>query len=1063
MQPDNLNILKVLWRKGTSQAMRTNPALDPSNLELMELELGDWLLFANNFAKFIPFFPVNTSKLTIDNWQIFFKELLSVEDVPQKGTPAYGQLKESIQLKLDKFSKEGTLKPQLTLLVTFLQLLEYSRSRLNNISKRHLDFYYSNVLRFSKLPAIPDEAFLIIETGKGPKPTLTKGSTFDGGVDASGKKLTYVLEYEFFPNLAQVSQLKNRFVDTNQKKITVSQVANSVDGKGEAFKEENQGWWPFGHGLSSVSYPELQKGSFGFGISLPSLWASAASDKYFSFELTFKKNLPFAGTGSDVRQLFSAQYSGEEGWETLSPIDHPLKGDFKSSVTNNRLRIVLFISKSQPGIVDQQEKIHGDSKGKGAPLIWFDIACISQKTFNWIKGLGETPLKSLAIRSSFSNISTPIIESDLGILNPEKPFQPFGSIPKKGSSFYIKYPEWKKKKPTKVAVRGKWANTPDNFKDWYYGYRDLGGQYLSKDNYFSQHFVLSAGVSQPVKSFLLQPTGFREALLNNQISVNPAPDNLIVKSNNHFKAKLSLNDGQGWTTKVAEEVLFETDAEGFKTSFDIVPGNGKDHLDISEGIKVTLLQSFLSEMYPRLYALAMSSDQPDTPIPNEPYTPLMESLLLDYETEDSFELASTADSSLQLFVRDDFGWYEENKTTKIALSHTPDNELYAMPYPGEVGELFIGISGLAPLEQLSLLIQVLEGSENPSQTESDESDALKWFVLVSNYWKKLERENIISDQTDNLLKSGTITFSLPEEAFNSHHRMDNSLVWIKLSSPKKFNATSRILGIFSQAIKVVLLNDDNDLSHLKDGLPAESIAKMVERKAGIKRIFQPFNSFGGKAPEQDKNYYIRASERLRHKNRSVSLWDFEHLILQKFPDVYKVKCLNHTCAESFLSPGHVMVLVIPDTLNKNVYDIFQPTFSAAKLNEITRFLEEKSAPQIKIKVVNPMYEEIKIRVQVSFYPGVDKAFFMNQLSDDIINYLSPWTSGENQKIDFNSHFNKSSLVYFFEKLNYVDFIQEPRIFRNGMEMGNDILPSTPKHILVSAKSHDISLYEPITS
>ena len=1059
MQPDNLNILKVLWRKGTSQAMRINPGLDPSNLELMELELGDWLLFANNFAKYIPFFPANTSKVTLDNWQLFFEELLAIEDLPQKGTPAYDHLKQSILTKLENFSKEGTLKPQLTLLVAFLKLLENSRGRLNNITKRHLDFYYGDVLGFSKQPAVPDEAFLIIESGKGPKPLLNKGTSFDGGVDALGKKRTYILENEFSPNLAQVSHIKNRYTDPIQRKIKVSQVANSSDGMGEPFKEENQGWWPFGHSLSTATFPALQNASFGFGISLPSLWATAASDKYFSFEFTFKKNLPFSGTAADVHQLFTARYSGEKGWVEISPFDLQVKSDFQSKVEGNRLTIVLFVDKSQAAIVDQQEKIHGDSKGEGAPLIWFDISCNSQKSFQWIKGLGETALQKLTIRSIYSNISTPIVESDLGILNPEKPFQPFGSIPKKGSSFYIKYPEWKKKKPTKVTIRGKWSNTPTDFKDWYYGYRDLGSQYLSKGNYFSQHFVPGPGVTQPIKSFLLQPTGFREPLLTNKITVNPDPDNLIVKNNNHFKASLSLNDGQGWTTKISEEVLFEIDGDGFKKTFDVLPGAGKKYLDINEGIKITLLQSFLSELYPRLYALAMCSDQPETPIPNEPYTPLLETLNIDYETEESFDWTASPDPSLKFFVRDDFGWYEENKANKIGIAHTLNNEIYAIPYPEKVGELFIGISGLAPLEQLSLLIQVLEGSENPSQTE--ETDGLKWSVLVSNYWKDLGRENIISDQTDNLLKSGIIVFSLPEEAFNLHHRFESDLVWLRVSSGKTYNATSRVLGIFSQAIKVVLSDNGNDLSHLKDGLPAESIAKMIERKAGIKGVFQPFNSFGGKAPEQDKNYYIRASERLRHKNRSVSLWDIEHLVLQEFPEVYKVKCLNHTCSESFLSPGHVMVLVIPDTLNKNVYDIFQPTFSAAKLNEITSFLEEKSAPRVKIKAVNPLYEEIRINVQVTFYPGLDKSFYMNKLDADIISYLSPWTSGDNLAIDFNNHFNKSSLVYFFEKLGYVDFIQEPRIFRNGTEMGNNILPSSPKHILVSAKSHDVSLYAPV--
>jgi hypothetical protein len=1062
MQPDNLHILKVLWRKGTSQAMRKNPALDPAYLNLMEFDPADWLLFANNFARLIPFFPAGTSKVTVENWQLFFRDLLQPnQDLPPKGTPAYEQLRRSIHSKLDGFSKEGILAPQLTLFVAFLELLENSRYRLNNISKRHLDFYYSDVLRFSKLPAVPDSAFLIIESGKGPRPFLPAGTAFNGGTDASGKNLTYTSVNDFAPNLAQVSQLKNRIVASAQKKIKISQVANSLDGQGEAFKEENQGWWPFGHTLSNASYPELQNASFGFGIALPSLGA-VAGDKSYSFELTFKKNLPFSGSPTDIHQLFSAQYSGENGWENISPSDDTKTG-FSCGISGNQLTIVLVLNKSMPAIVGQQVKIHGDSKGEGVPLIWFDISCNSPKAFDWIKGLGETPLRKITIRSSYNNINTPQLESDLGILNPEKPFQPFGSIPKKGSSFYIKYPDWDKKKPTKVTIQGKWSNTPADFKDWYYGYRDLGGQYLSKDNYFSQHFVANISLAKPIKSFLLQPTGFKDPLMKNKIKVNPTPDNLIVKNNSHFKASLSLNGGQGWFTRIEEEILFEADGDGFKTTFTILPETGKHHLDLSEGIKITLLQSFLAELYPRLYALAMSSDQPETPIPNEPYTPLLETLQLNFETEDTFDWSVNTDAPLQFLVRDDFGWYEEQSTIAEGQSAVLGNEMYALSFPGKISELFIGISALAPLEQLSILFQVLEGSENPAKSGDIENNGLKWSVLVSNYWKPLERENIVSDQTDNLLKSGIIVFSLPEDAFLPRHRMDSNLIWIRLQSSADFDASSRILGVFSQAIKVVLLNDENDLSHLKDGLPAESIAKMIERKAGIKGILQPYNSFGGRAPEQDINYYVRASERLRHKNRAVSIWDIEHLVLQEFPDVYKVKCLNHTSETSFLSPGQVMVLVIPDTVNKNVYDIFQPTFSVSRLNEITAFLKERAAPQVSIKVVNPLYEEIKVKVQVSFYSGMDKSFYMNELNKDIITFLSPWTSGEKQTIDFNTHFNKSSFVYFFEKLAYVDFVQEPKIYRNGIEMGNDILPSSPKHILVAAKSHDISMYAPVTS
>ena len=41
-------------------------------------------------------------------------------------------------------------------------------------------------------------------------------------------------------------------------------------------------------------------------------------------------------------------------------------------------------------------------------------------------------------------------------------------------------------------------------------------------------------------------------------------------------------------------------------------------------------------------------------------------------------------------------------------------------------------------------------------------------------------------------------------------------------------------------------------------------------------------------------YYRRISERLRHKNRAITSWDYEQIILENFPEVFKVKCLNST-------------------------------------------------------------------------------------------------------------------------------------------------------------------------
>ncbi len=1065
MQPDNLHILKLLWRKGTSQSDRHLPGLDPGNVDLMGLEVEDWLLFAHNFASFLPFFPKSSSSVVLENWQMFFNDLISVKEIPEKGTTDYRDLQRSIENKLKAFAASGKLAPQMSLLVTFLNLLGFSKDRLNGITKRHLDFYYRSVLNIPRKKPQGDEAFLVLETAKSPQVFLPEGTIFDGGKDEKGLGRHYVSTKDFFPNQAQVSLLKNRWVDAVQKKIKFSPIANSLDGNGAPIPSENRGWWPFGHVQDTTEFPALAPASFGFGLAFPSLKSAATADRYFKFEFEFKKKLPFHGEAKDIPEIFTCHLSGEEGWITTSATNHPEIG-FSCSVNDSSFSLVVHLDKDQPSLVAQDEKIHGALIGDGSPIIWFDLPCLTSTSYQWIKALGETPIKKVRIKSRYKGIRQPVLESDLGILNPTKPFQPFGSVPKKGSSFYIKYPEWEFKQPTHIHIKGIWSNTPDtstknppeHFKDWYFGYRDLGGNYLSKDNYLSQHFTPVTTLEQPIKLFMWQPSGLKGPLLGNQIKVNEEPENLIVSGDDYFKASVFAGDGNSWTNYTEEKALFEYDSGTYRADMTITPKSGKSAIAARGGVKVTLLQSFLHDLYPRLYALAMASDQPETPIPNEPYTPVLESIEMDFDCVMEYDLTSGAVQDLALFQRDDFGFLEEQKMKKEGIAHVPDKDPYLLSFPGSGGELFLGIENLQKNQQLSLLFQVLEGSENPQHADFSGENTLSWSVLVENYWKPLSKERILSNQTENLLQSGIIVLDLPDAAFDKQTRMPEGRTWIRLKSNAAYDASSRVLGVFAQAFKVKFLDRNNELGHLKDGLPAGSIGKMVERKAGVKSINQPFNSHGGKSPETDKNFYTRVSERLRHKNRAVSLWDYEHLVLQEFPEVYKVKCLNHTCSQSFLSPGQVMLVIVPDTVNKNVYDLFQPTLSAAKLNQIKAFLESKISPQVKLSVMNPLYEEIRIKLLVSFKSGLDKAFYSKQIAQDTIHHLSPWTAENKHAIDFSHHVNFSSLIYFFEKLEYVDFIQQLRIFKDGKEMGRDVFPESPKHILVSAKSHDIILY-----
>ena len=103
-----------------------------------------------------------------------------------------------------------------------------------------------------------------------------------------------------------------------------------------------------------------------------------------------------------------------------------------------------------------------------------------------------------------------------------------------------------------------------------------------------------------------------------------------------------------------------------------------------------------------------------------------------------------------------------------------------------------------------------------------------------------------------------------------------------------------ILHARTNCVTATFKDDNNELSHLKKGLPERLIQKFVEKNPEIKSVEQPYSSFGGKEAENEKDFYIRISERLRHKNRASSAWDYEHLVLEAFPQISFALCIAHS-------------------------------------------------------------------------------------------------------------------------------------------------------------------------
>lgn len=386
-------------------------------------------------------------------------------------------------------------------------------------------------------------------------------------------------------------------------------------------------------------------------------------------------------------------------------------------------------------------------------------------------------------------------------------------------------------------------------------------------------------------------------------------------------------------------------------------------------------------------------------------------------------------------------------------------------------------------KEISLLFQILEGSENINVATFTGKQKVEWYILCDNYWKNLDKD-LLANGIDNFLKSGIIKFSIPKQATNDNTLFPANTIWVKAKMHKHYDAVCKVIDVKTQVVTAQFFDNNNNLAHLDSTLPAKTISKLITRVPQIKSVEQPFNSFDGKPLESDPSYYLRVSERLRHKNRAITLWDYEHLILQEFPNVFRVKCLNHTFISgtdtSFLSPGKVTVVVIPDIVDKNVFDIYEPRVSTAALNSIESFINSKNSMLVSAKVINPDYEKVIIKLDVKFYPEYDENFYKKQLNEDLIKFLSPWAFDTSKQIIFGVELQRSVVIEYIENLYYVDFLsklemaiyidkktdkEHPKPLEdtenndknvNLLDFQTTLSPSSPKNILVSVKNHIIS-------
>ncbi|MCU0432821.1 MAG: baseplate J/gp47 family protein [Bacteroidia bacterium] len=1080
----------TLLRNGTSQPQRKLRELLPDYIGVDERSIDDLMAFARQFATEIRFHDVSLpiTQPANTNWVDFFTHSLSND---QRTAPHYA------------------------LFAAFLELFSVAQNDLNGFTEQHLDFYYRDVLQLKEKPAAADQVFLVFKLAAETSQLLiAKAAEADAKKDALGNDLVYTTDNDIVLNQAEVAELKSVFIDrynttglpnARPNQLYASPVANSADGQGAEFDTDEKRWKIFGRPSTGTIFTPADYrpfGELGFAFASPVLWMAEGRR---SITITLCLNQNFLTDPSQPSQLLGSpltlpvlapapvsvsrpelelvefrspgpvSYTIEEAdsettissnpvipdqYDSMADVESTaealinaldvkfsgekewLQGlvtDARYETAENKLIIKVFLSEGIKAVTGYQEEVLQQPFRTAEPVVKITFRQNSPGYPLFFSYLNGKTLYRAHIRTHVNGVRKLILQSDDATITPDKPFAPFGNRPQIGSTFYVGSPEIMSKHIDQLNLSLVWHGRPDNFAEYYNHYKADNTQYRNNNSFKVQADLL---IDRKWKNIAQNMNLFAGTLTTRRFNFDNTLPSLSFDTDTRSVEEYTSQTRRGFLRLTLKEADF-------------------GHNDF---------QTIYAER--ALYLVTLPTNPPPSPpvtdksMPREPHTPMIKSILMDYVASDLIDFTSPPNASPNapqaavFYHVEPFGVAPQQRIGNVT-------GVDAMPYYGHEGNLFVGLRNLKSPQVLTLLFKVAEGSADPDVMLAQ----LTFSYLSRNRWVNFTPAQILGNTTNNLLDSGIVTLSLPRAMNTDNTLFTDGLGWIRISAAQDSASICDLIDVKAQAVTATFDNRDNDPAHLEKALPAQTIKALLNDDDGLRTVEQPFASFGGHAAETPEAFRIRVSERLRHKQRAITIWDYEHLVLESFPQVFRAKAINHTRMEpatpqtpavyTELAPGHVAMVLVADLRNKNAVNPLQPRLPLLTLEKVKTFLRAIMPPLAEVHVRNPYFEEIRLTFDVKFRAGFDISYYSDQLQKDIRSYLAPWLSG-NAELNFGGSIHKSAVIDMIDELPYVDYVScftmdqivpgSPPLILSDIETAEptraaSVLTSSPLHII----------------
>ncbi len=977
-------------------------------------------------------------------------------------------LKTTAAMLLQQSLESGQHDPAIGLFMVFLKLYEKAQFRLNRFTSRHLDFYYEQVLRVGNRGQVPENHFLLFETRAGSnRVRIEKNTEFSAGKDTELNEIIYHADEALLVSDARIESLATLYLQHDNlispefELDAITRIKSNrpqlprADTETDELREQALPWSLFGAEQAGVETGTSTDARFGFSIASPIFLleqgvrkidirlelepveeielATQVSNllqcesgqefrlqfgKLFARYLLSFKGCLTSGSKSEIlgkaesllpkhlsreiesllgqdwqglfyklfKKIFCLKLTTENGWlEVCDYILLPYSEDVRESRAG--LRILLSLGQEVEPITPYETDVHGGELATRLPV----LQCVINPLTNFYpySVLQNLLITSLQIDVDVSGVRNLQAYNHHGQLDPSMPFQPFGPLPRSHSYFVFGSYEIASKRLHALRINFNWAELPTDpggFDEFYQGYETRYG-----NNSFRGRFsVLADGRWMPDDPAAM---GSFKLFETEAASSRVAPAKVVDIGKLDYYQPL---DGG----------LSESD---FK--FDLKAMRGFFRLSLAAPES-----AFGHGEYTQLLATILTANarrKKQQPIPNPPYTPTLNGISLAYKASTTIYPALQSDGanglSESIIHMHPFG-------VETVFPAVSDRPCFLMPEYAHAGNLFIGLSGSDVSGSLSLLFQLAQDTARAAA----EAVSLDWFYLAANSWKKLPAEHLLSDTTHGLLTSGIIILNLPPDISRGNTVMPADYFWLRISTRQAAGAFSACYSIQPHALKVSkkigASNAPEQASkQAPDWVPVLALP-------GIGNIKQAGKAFGGRAREHAGERKVRVAERLRHKNRAVLPRDYEQLILERFPEIHKVKCFsNISSEEDAIKPGQVLIVVVPNNETDVSIACAHTMINFQRLKRIRDYVNNLSSEFVSIEVRNPLYEQVQVRCTVKFVDVISEGVNIKRLNDQISDYICPWKSIGYQA-RFGWSIRQQDIESYIRSLDYVEYV-----------------------------------------